>query len=71
MDIKEVKSMDIVHWEPFSDLVSLRQAMARLIEDSFVKPAYALALFGEGLKPVIDVYQTPSEIVSINPLVPP
>lgn len=55
--------MNIVRWEPFGDLVSLRQAMDRLFEDSFVKPAHALASFGEGVKPAIDVYQTPSEVV--------
>lgn len=48
--------MNIVPWEPFGGLVSLRQAMDRLFEDSFVRPAHALALFGEGLKPAIDVY---------------
>ena len=55
--------MNIVRWEPFGDIVSLRQAMDRLFEDSFVKPAHALATFGEGVKPAIDVYQTPSEVV--------
>ena len=53
---KEVKRMNTVRWEPFGDLISLRQAMERLFEDSFVKPAHALAPFGEGLKPAIDVY---------------
>ena len=62
--------MNIVPWESFGDLVSLRQAMDRLFEDSFVRPAHALAPLGEELKPAIDVYQIPSEIASIKPLVP-
>ncbi len=62
--------MNIVPWEPFGDLVSPRQAIDRLFEDSFVRPAHALAPFGEGLKPAIDVYKIPSEIASIKPLIP-
>ena len=65
-----MKRMNMVRWEPFGDIISLRQAMDRLFEDSFVKPAHALAPFGEGVKPAIDVYQIPSEIASIKPLVP-
>lgn len=55
--------MSLMRWEPFSDLMSLRQAMDRLMEDSFVHPS-RLSL---GLGPVsaipIDVYQTPNEVV--------
>ena len=65
-----MKRMNMVRWEPFGDLVGLRQLMAQLFEDSFVKPAHALALFGEGVKQAIDVYQIPSEIASIKLLVP-
>jgi HSP20 family protein len=30
---------NLVRWEPFRDLVSLREAMDRLFEDSFVRPS--------------------------------
>lgn len=33
--------MNIVRWEPFGDFLRLRQAMDRLVEDSFVKPAHS------------------------------
>jgi HSP20 family protein len=49
--------------EPFSELVSLRQAMDKLFEDSFVRPSRMLAAFGEAAIPAIDVYQTPNEFV--------
>ena len=45
-----MKLMNIVRWETCGDLVSLRQAMGRLLEDSFVKPAHALDPIGEGVK---------------------
>lgn len=55
--------MSIMRREPFSELVSLRQAMDKLFEDSFVRPSRMLAAFGEAAIPAIDVYQTPNEFV--------
>jgi len=55
--------MSIERWYPFTDLMSLRQAMDRLVEDSYVRPSRALAGPGEAGGPVLDVYQTPNEIV--------
>lgn len=55
--------MNLVRWEPFRELMSLRQAMDRLLEESFVRPSRALGLFGEEAQPPIDVYQTPNEVV--------
>ena len=55
--------MAIERWYPFTDLMSLRQAMDRLFEDSFVRPSRALAGLGEAEGPVLDVCQTPNEIV--------
>jgi len=31
--------MNLIRWQPFSDMVTLRQAMDRLFEDSFVSSA--------------------------------
>ena len=42
--------MNMVRWEPFRDLINLRQVMDRLLEDSFVKLARALAPFAKGVK---------------------
>ena len=55
--------MSIMRREPFSELVSLRQAMDRLFDDSFVRPSRMLAAFGEATIPAMDVYQTPNEFV--------
>jgi len=55
--------MAIERWQPFSELMSLRQAMDRLFEDSFVRPSRVLTTLGETAAPALDVYQTPNEVV--------
>jgi len=55
--------MAIERWHPFTELMSLRQAMDRLFEDSFVRPSHVLSTFGEAGAPTLDVYQTPNEVV--------
>lgn len=54
---------NIVRWEPFRDLVSLREAMDRLFEESFVRPrAGWLAPVGaEAL--AVDMYETEDAVV--------
>ena len=39
--------MAIERWQPSSELMSLRQAVDRLFENSFVRPSRALAALGE------------------------
>jgi len=52
----------LIKWEPFSDLVSLRDAMDRLFEDSFVRTRGMPVAFGaEAL--AVDMYETPEAIV--------
>jgi HSP20 family protein len=60
---KEVMQMAIERWHPFTELMSLRQAMDRLFEDSFVRPSRVLSTLGEVGAPTLDVYQTPNEVV--------
>jgi len=54
---------NLVRWEPWSDLMSLREAMDRLFEESFVHPrAGWLAPLGtESL--AVDMYETDDEVV--------
>lgn len=53
---------DIVKWEPFGELTSLRQAMDRLLEGSFVRPSRLWPeLVGE--EPALDIYQTDKDVV--------
>jgi len=55
--------MSIVRWDPFSDLVSLREAMNRLFEESFVRPSVAGGQLTTARSMPIDVYQTDNEVV--------
>ena len=55
--------MNIVRWDPFREMVSLRDVMDRLVEDSVVRPGRALGLIGEEAYPALDVYQNPKELV--------
>ena len=55
--------MKLVRWEPFGEPLSLKQAMDRLFEESFIRPSRALSLFGEAGAVPIDMYQTDSDVV--------
>lgn len=60
--------MTLVRWEPYHELVSLRQAMDRLFEDGFTRPFRLASVFGKGLIPAVDVYETTNEVVVKAPL---
>ncbi len=54
---------NIVRWEPFRDLISLREAMDRLFEESFIRPraGWLAPLGAEAL--AVDVYETDQDVV--------
>lgn len=54
--------MAIVRWDPFQEMVSLRDAMDRLFQESFIRPTSRL-LAREGVVPM-DVYETDNEVVA-------
>lgn len=56
---------NITRFDPFSEMVTLRQAMDRLFEDSFVSPLTWRSVSGENgtLTPAMDVHENPDEIV--------
>ena len=58
---------NITRFDPLGEMVSLRSAMDRLFEDSFVSPLTWRTLGtgsnGESIAPPVDVHQTPDEIV--------
>jgi len=54
---------NLTRWDPFTEMVSLRQVMDRLFEDSFVSPLTWRRFEGETLNPALDVHQTDDEIV--------
>jgi HSP20 family protein len=52
----------LIKWEPLSDLVSLRDAMDRLFEDSYVRMRGLPAVFGT--EPLaLDIYETADSVV--------
>ena len=60
--------MYVRRWEPFRDGVTLRDAMNRLIEDSFVRSGWSGQPDGQqadqaNLRLPVDAYSTPDEII--------
>lgn len=54
---------NITRFDPFSEMVTLRQAMDRLFEDSFVSPLTLRPFNGEAPGPALDVHETADELV--------
>ncbi|MBM4446597.1 MAG: Hsp20/alpha crystallin family protein [Chloroflexi bacterium] len=54
--------MNVVRWEPFREMTSLRDAMDRLFEDSFARAPRLWPGLGEWELP-IDMHQTADEVV--------
>jgi HSP20 family protein len=55
---------NVTRYDPLGEMVSLRSAMDRLFEDSFVSPlTWRTIGNGETLTPPIDVHETADEIV--------
>ena len=55
---------NVIRWHPMRDLVSLREAMERLVEESFVRPSWVGDRERKTRLP-LDVYSTPEELVII------
>jgi len=54
--------MNLIRWEPFREVTSLREAMDRLLEESFVRPPRFWPEPRTGTVP-IDMYQTKDNVV--------
>ena len=55
---------NLTRFDPFNEMISLRQAMDRLFEDSVVSPLTWRSVEGDStLAPALDVHQTADEIV--------
>jgi HSP20 family protein len=63
--VKEISTMaNITRFDPYGEIVSLRSAMDRLFEDSFVSPLTWRTLGnGQGVNPALDVHETADHIV--------
>ena len=56
--------MSLTRWEPFKDLMTLREAMDRLFEDSFIRTGPRWTAPGErGCDLAINAYSTDEELV--------
>ena len=55
-------SNGMIRWEPFREMISLRDAMNRLFEDSFVRPAAWPAAI-EGMPLAVDVMETKDDVI--------
>jgi HSP20 family protein len=55
--------MSITRWDPWGDIVSLREAMNNLLEESFVRPRPGLPGPGMASSLALDVKETPDQFV--------
>jgi HSP20 family protein len=55
--------MTMQRWEPFGEMMSLRNAMDRLFEESFVRPSTMLMEGESQGNLALDMYQTENEVV--------
>jgi HSP20 family protein len=71
--MKERSAVSITRWDPWGDIVSLREAMNNLLEESFVRPRPGIAGPGMASSLALDVKETPEAFVvtASVPGVPP
>ncbi len=56
--------MDLMRWEPFDELMRVRQSMDKLLEGSFMRPSRLISsVLGETPAVPIDMYQESDRIV--------
>lgn len=57
-------SNQLTRWEPFKEMMSLREAMNRLFEDSFIRPsAWPLPFDGDAFGLPVDVIEKKDEVL--------
>ena len=55
--------MAIIRWDPFRDLVTLREKMNRLFEDAFTSRGEEKDLIASSWTPSVDIYETETNLV--------
>jgi HSP20 family protein len=54
----------VERWEPFKEMMSLREAMNRLVEDSFIRPGgWPMPVDAEALSVAMDVIETKDSLI--------
>lgn len=54
---------NLIRWEPFRDLISLREAMDRLFQESFIQPRGNWTTPSTAQALAVDMYETSEEVV--------
>ena len=55
--------MNLIRWDPFRELMGMCQAMDRLLDGGFPRSLRAITPILEWTQPLLDVYQTPKEVI--------
>ena len=55
--------MSLIRWEPFREMMSLRDAIDRLFEESFVRPARGWITSEVGLRVPVDMTETDENLI--------
>jgi HSP20 family protein len=55
--------MAIIHWDPFREMITLREKMNRLFEDAVIGQSEDRDLVSSTWSPSVDIYETGNEIV--------
>jgi HSP20 family protein len=55
--------MAIIRWDPFRDMVTLREKMNRLFEDSLAQKGEDKDMIASNWAPAVDIYETANELV--------
>jgi HSP20 family protein len=56
-------NMSMIRWDPARDIMTLRQALDRLFEESFVRPSGFGLEIGRGGDILLDIYQTDNSVI--------
>jgi HSP20 family protein len=59
---------ELTRWEPKSEITSLREAMDRLFEESFIRPGWLGTWMGPAEMLPVDVYETTDSLVVKAPV---
>ncbi|MHB8093716.1 MAG: Hsp20/alpha crystallin family protein, partial [Candidatus Aminicenantales bacterium] len=55
--------MAIIRWDPFRDMVTLREKMNRLFEDTVTARGEDKEMITSSWSPAVDIYETENELV--------
>jgi len=55
--------MAIIRWDPFRDIITLREKMNRLFEETFTAHGEETDLIASTWKPSVDIYETEQDLV--------